>query len=104
MKDPHSFEEALWLTGKGWHHGFEAASRLGDGLTIAVISWSQDSRIGMSRPGIRLSYRIFKSRLVLVLVSNGFYGLAELRYLARLLVLVSKLKAWPVNIRYWSWY
>ena len=66
MKDPHSFEEALWLTGKGWHHGFEAASRLGDGLTIAVISWSQDSRIGMSRPGIGLGLdRDVKLRLAL---------------------------------------
>ena len=47
--------------------------------------------------------RIFKSRLVLVLVSNKINALAKLRRSARLLVLVSKFKTWVVKTEYWSW-
>ena len=56
-------------------------------------SWSQNSRFGLSRPGIGLGLdRIYNSRLVLVVVLNTINGLAELRCSARLLVFVSKFK------------
>ena len=42
-------------------------------------SWSRNSRLSLSRPGIGLGLdRISKSRQVLVLVSNKISGLAEL--------------------------
>ena len=68
-------------------------------------SWFQNSRLGLSRPGIGLNLdRIVKSRLALVVVLNEIIGLAELMCSARLLVIVSKFKTWPFKIRYWFRY
>ena len=62
-------------------------------------SWFQNSRLGLSRPGIGLNLdRIVKSRLALVVVLNEIIGSA------RLLVIVSKFKTWPFKIRYWFRY
>ena len=67
-------------------------------------SWFWHSGLGMSRPGIDHGLDwILKSIPVLILVLNKINDLAELRSSARLLVLVSKFKTWPVKTRYWSW-
>ena len=59
------------------------------------------SRLVLLRPGIGHGLdSIFKSILVLVLVSNKINGLDERRFSARLLV--SKFKTWPVKTKFWT--
>ena len=62
------------------------------GNRIAVFSVTLG--LGLKIQDLPLHDRIFKSRLVLVLVSNKINGLAKLRCSARFLVFVSKFKPW----------